>query len=103
VIRYAPEVLEMRIYIRRITTVRDSVKGKDMMIANLACCTPEQTVRQAAEMMLRHDCGEIAIVETVENLKPIGVITDRDIAWRVVATGKIPAQTSVRDAMSSDL
>ena len=45
------------------------------MIANLACCTPEHTLRQAAEMMVRHDCGEIAIVESVENLKPIGVIT----------------------------
>ena len=38
-------------------------------------------------------------VESVENLKPIGVITDRDIAWRVVTTGKSPAETSVRDAM----
>jgi len=83
--------------------VRGFVKDKDMMIANLACCTPEHTVRQAAEMMVRHDCGEIAIVENIENLKPIGVITDRDIAWRVVAAGKIPAQTSVRDAMLSDL
>jgi len=46
-----------------------------MMIANLVCCTPEHTVRQAAEMMVRHDCREIAIVENVENLKPIGVIT----------------------------
>ena len=75
------------------------MKGKDIMIANFACCTPEHTARQAGEMMARHDCGEIAIVESVENLKPIGVITDRDIAWRVVVTGKSPAQTSVRDAM----
>ena len=79
------------------------MKGKDIMIANFACCTPEHTVRQAAEMMARHDCGEIAIVESVENLKPIGVITDRDIAWRVVATGRSPTQTSVRDAMLSRL
>jgi CBS domain-containing protein len=78
-------------------------QGKDIMIANLACCTPEHTVRQAAEMMARHDCGEIAIVESAENLKPIGVITDRDIAWRVVATGKSPAQTSVHDAMLTRL
>jgi CBS domain-containing protein len=41
-------------------------------------------------MMVGHDCGEIAVVESVENLKPIGVITDRDIAWRVVAAGKSP-------------
>ena len=97
------EMRNYRNYIREIITVRDFVKDKDMMIANLVCCTPEQTVRQAAEMMVRHDCGEIAIVENVENLKPIGVITDRDIAWRVVAAGKIPAQTSVRDAMLIDL
>jgi CBS domain-containing protein len=71
--------------IRELTKPRGFVKDKTMMIANLACC------------------GEIAIVESVENLKPIGVITDRDIAWRVVATGKSPAETSVRDARLSDL
>ena len=54
-------------------------------------------------MMAKHECGEIAVVETEENLKPIGVITDRDIAWRVVAAGKSPGQTSVRDAMVSRL
>jgi len=73
------------------------------MIANLACGTPEHTVRQAAQIIVRHDCGEIAIVESVDNLKPIDVITDCDIAWRVVATGKSPAQTSVRDAVLSCL
>ena len=79
------------------------MKGKDLMIANLACCTPEHTVQQAAEIMVRHDCGEIAIVESVENLKPTGVITERNIAWSVVATGKSPTETSVRDAMLSRL
>lgn len=83
--------------------LRHSVEGKDMMIAKLACCALEHTVQQAAEMMVRHGCGEIAIVETVENLKPVGVITDRYIAWRAVATGKSPTQTSVRDAMLSHL
>src|SRR5262245_37732001 len=75
---YPPQMLEIRNYIREITKVRHSVKDKDMMIANLACYTPKQTVRQTAEMMVSHDCGEIAIVENVESLKPIGVITDRD-------------------------
>ena len=60
-------------------------------------------MQQAAEMMAKHYCGELAVVEAEENLKPIGVITDRDIMWRVVATGKSPGQTSVRDAMSSRL
>ena len=54
-------------------------------------------------MMSKHDCGEVAVVDTEENLKPIGVITDRDIVWRVVAIGKSPGQTSARDAMSNRL
>jgi CBS domain-containing protein len=78
-------------------------QAKDIMRVNFPCCTPEDNVQQAAEMMAKHECGEIAVVETEENLKPIGVITDRDIAWRVVATGKSPEQTSVRDAMLSRL
>jgi hypothetical protein len=43
------------------------------------------------------------MVESVENLKPIGVITDRNIAWRVVAAGKSPTQANVRDAMLGHL
>lgn len=78
-------------------------QAKDIMSANFPFCTLEHNVQQAAEIMARHECGEIAVVETEENLKPIGVITDRDIAWRVVATGRSPGQTSVRDAMVSCL
>ena len=45
-------------------------------------------MQQATKLMARHECGEIAVVETEENLKPVGVITDRDTAWRVVVAGK---------------
>jgi CBS domain-containing protein len=76
-------------------------RAKDIMTTNPACCTPEHNVQQAAELMVKHDCGEIPVVENDQNMKPIGVITDRDIACRVVATGKSPTQTRVRDAMSS--
>ncbi len=63
--------------------------------------TPVNSVEEAAQMMVEHDCGEIPVVESKDNLKPIGVITDRDITCRVAATGKNPRQTKVRDAMSS--
>jgi CBS domain-containing protein len=78
-------------------------QSKDIIIADVTCCTPEHTVREVAEMMARHDCGEIAIVENEENLKPVGVVTDRDITWRIVAKGKSPENTSVGDAMLSRL
>ncbi|PYJ49296.1 MAG: CBS domain-containing protein [Verrucomicrobia bacterium] len=76
-------------------------QAKDIMTTNPACCMPENSVEEAAQMMVKHDCGEIPVVESKNNLKPIGVITDRDITCRVVATSKNPKQTRVRDAMSS--
>jgi CBS domain-containing protein len=76
-------------------------QAKDIMTTNPACCMPEDSVEEAARMMVKHDCGEIPVVESKDNPKPIGVITDRDITCRVVATGKNPGQTRVRDAMSS--
>ena len=76
-------------------------QAKDIMTTNPACCTPENSVEEAAQMMVKHDCGEIPVVESKDDPKPVGVITDRDIACRVVAAGKNPSQTRVRDAMSS--
>ena len=76
-------------------------QAKDIMTTNAVCCTPVNSVEEAAQMMVEHDCGEIPVVENDNNMKPIGVITDRDITCRVVATGKNPKQTRVRDAMSS--
>ena len=52
-------------------------------------------------MMVEHDCGEIPVVESKDNPKPVGVITDRDVTCRVVAAGKNPRQARVRDAMTS--
>ena len=78
-------------------------ENKNLISADLACCMAEQNVREAAEIMVEYDCGQIAVVESGDKLKPVGVITDRDITWRVVASGKSPEETSVRDAMSTPL
>jgi CBS domain-containing protein len=76
-------------------------QAKDIMTENPACCIPENSVQDAAEMMVKHDCGEIPVVETKDNPKLRGVITDRDITCRVVATGKDARRTRVSDVMST--
>jgi YHS domain-containing protein len=50
--------------------------------------------------MVEFDCGEIPVVDG-EAQRPIGVVTDRDIACRVVAQGRDPASLSARDCMTS--
>jgi CBS domain-containing protein len=63
------------------------MKAQEVMTTDPACCTPESTVREAAELMLRHDCGCIPVLER-DSKRLIGVVTDRDIVCRGVAEGR---------------
>jgi CBS domain-containing protein len=74
---------------------------KDVMTPDPACCTPDSTLQRVAEMMVENDCGEIPVVENMASMKPVGVITDRDITCRTVAKGLNPLTMTVSDCMTS--
>lgn len=76
---------------------------KEIMTKNPACCTSDASLQEAAKMMKDNDCGCIPVVEDKNSKKPIGVITDRDIATRTVAEGKNPLDLTVKDAMTSNV
>lgn len=78
------------------------MKAEEIMTANPACCTPDDTVERAAALMEENDCGCIPVVEDQETRKLAGVVTDRDIALRGVGRGH-DASTPVRELMSSDV
>ncbi|MGH8166902.1 MAG: CBS domain-containing protein [Woeseiaceae bacterium] len=75
------------------------MRVREIMTDNPACCTAESNVREVARMMAENDCGEIPVLD--QSSQPIGVVTDRDIACRVVGMGKDPDRTIARDVMSS--
>ncbi len=72
---------------------------KDIMTPDPACCTPDTTAREAAALMRKCDCGAIPVVDTREGRRPIGMITDRDLAVRGLAEGRGP-DTPVRELMT---
>lgn len=74
---------------------------REIMTRDPGVCTPETRIQDVARMMVDHDCGEIPVVESDRSKRPVGVVTDRDIAVRVVAEGRDPARTVARDCMSS--
>ncbi len=76
---------------------------KDIMTADPACCTADTSLQEVAQMMVDHDCGCIPIVENKDSKVPVGVITDRDIATRVVAKGKNPLDLTAGDAMTASV
>ena len=77
------------------------MKAQDIMTASPACCTPDDTVQEAARLMQEHDCGCLPVVEDQESKRVVGVVTDRDLTCRCLAEGK-GADTRVEEVMSAD-
>jgi CBS domain-containing protein len=59
---------------------------------------PSDDVRAVAARMRDRRVGSVVIVE---GNRPVGIVTDRDLAVRVVAAG-LPAETPVADVMTID-
>ena len=72
-----------------------------VMTEHPACCTPTSSLTEVARLMVENDCGEIPVVEDMMSRKLAGVITDRDIATRVVATGRNTADAKASDCMTT--
>jgi CBS domain-containing protein len=72
------------------------MKVSDSMTRDVRVANPNQTIQDAAKIMLDVDSG---VLPVGENDRLIGMITDRDIAVRAVAQGKGP-QALVREVMT---
>jgi CBS domain-containing protein len=60
--------------------------------------SPDEAVRAAAERMADANVGTVVVMS--DDGKPMGILTDRDIALRCVAEGRDPDATDVRSVMT---
>jgi CBS domain-containing protein len=77
-------------------TVGDVVQGDFVSIDENA------TVAEAAKIMRDKDTT-CALVTTAGSKEPIGIVTERDILYRVVAENKGPFKVALKEIMSSPL
>ena len=77
------------------------MKARDIMTSNPQCVTADESITRAAEIMRSADVGVVPVVEDSGSMRLAGVVTDRDIAIRVVAEGR-DGNTSIRDVMTSN-
>jgi CBS domain-containing protein len=75
----------------------------DLMTTNPVCAQAEDTVVSVAQLMKEQDVGPIPIVDDVTTKRLQGIVTDRDLAMKVVAEGRDPNNTRVREVMTSDV
>ena len=72
---------------------------RSVMTATPAFCTADTPLQDVARMMADNDCGLIPVLDA--NKAPIGVVTDRDIAVRIVAKGRDAKTSRAIDCMST--
>ncbi|HEX7769778.1 MAG TPA: CBS domain-containing protein [Dokdonella sp.] len=72
---------------------------KEVMTRDVHLMRPDQSIREAAELMARTDVGSLPVSD---DDRLIGMLTDRDLALRAVARGLGP-ETAVRDVMTADI
>ena len=73
---------------------------REVMTSKLCSIDTDKPVAYAAKMMRDEDVG---IAPIVEGDRLVGVLTDRDIAVRVVAEGRDPEQVKVTEVASRDV
>ena len=76
------------------------MKIADVMTPDLDTVSPSDTLRTAARLMADLDSGALPVGE---DSRLIGTITGHDIAVQVAAEGLDPGNTTVSEAMSSDV
>jgi CBS domain-containing protein len=75
--------------------------AEDVMTPAPTFATPDTPLSEVARWMVIHSCGALPVVEDVVSLRPVGIVTDRDITCRAVAQGRDPAAMTAADCMSS--
>jgi len=74
-------------------TVFQSISRKH--VVNLGA---QASVREAAGVMTRANCGSVLIMEPPDKL--LGILTERDLMTRVLAKGLDPERTTAREVMT---
>jgi CBS domain-containing protein len=76
------------------------MKVLELMTSDVKCCSADDSLDRAANLMWEGDCGVIPVVGPGREL--VGMITDRDICMAAYTKGRPLAELEVRDAMAKE-
>ena len=73
----------------------------EVMTKDPSCSLPTDSVFAAAQLMKSEDVGPIPVIRDKQTKKLEGIVTDRDLALKVVAEGLDPKNTRVEEVMTT--
>lgn len=77
------------------------MKIRELMTRPVVRIHPEESVAVAARTLARNNIGILPVCGSDGRL--CGLVTDRDLVTRCIASGRVPAQTPVRDVMTTQI
>ena len=75
-------------------------KCNEVMTKNPVCCQPDDMVVKVAQLMQSENIGSIPVIENEQTQKLVGIVTDRDLALKIVAKGQDAKSTKVEAVMT---
>jgi CBS domain-containing protein len=75
-------------------------KCDEVMTKTPVCCQPNDMVAKAAQLMKLENIGSIPVIENEQTQKLVGIVTDRDLALKIVAEGLDAKSTKVEAVMT---
>jgi CBS domain-containing protein len=76
------------------------MKVKNVMTKDPVCCVASDKAPLAASIMRDQDAGGVPVLESAENRKIVGIVTDRDLCMGIIAEGRDPNGVSVEACMT---
>jgi CBS domain-containing protein len=77
-----------------------SQRLRRIMVQNVITAEPDDSIGQVADLMNKHEIGCVIIVD---DGKPVGVVTERDMIKRVVCTSEGSEKEKIGEIMSEPL
>jgi CBS domain-containing protein len=83
-----------------VTREEDRMSVGKICVRTVVTARPEETIHTAAKRMAHYSVGTLVVVE---ERRPVGILTDRDLVVRVLAQEKSPTRLTVGTVMSGNL
>jgi CBS domain-containing protein len=75
----------------------------EVMTKNPVCCQPNDMVEKVAQLMQSENIRSIPVIENEQTQKLVGIVTDRDLALKIVAKGQDAKSTKVEAVMTHQI
>ncbi len=86
--------------LRVVIEMTTDIPVKEIMTREVCTVSKEESVLNVSRKMI--ECG-VGSVVVLENSKPVGIVTERDIILKVVSRNKVPSEVTAEEIMNYPL